>query len=98
MLISAAIVYLYTCVFTFRRELHRVRDEHKRAAEERQLREEELWRLHESHKHEIDEHRQKLTQIAEENLAQHQRAEEELGYAQECLQQEKDACEYSVWG
>ncbi|OWF35730.1 hypothetical protein KP79_PYT10774 [Mizuhopecten yessoensis] len=74
-----------------RRELQRVRDEHKKAEEERQLREEELWRLHESHKQEIEQQRHSLTEIADENLLQHQRAEEELVYARDCLQQEREA-------
>ncbi|XP_033735090.1 uncharacterized protein LOC117323766 [Pecten maximus] len=74
-----------------KRELQRVRDEHRKAEEERQLREEELWRLHESHKQEIEHQRHSLTEIAEENLTQHQRAEEELAYARDCLQQEKEA-------
>ncbi|XP_060080344.1 uncharacterized protein LOC132559734 [Ylistrum balloti] len=74
-----------------KRELQRVREEHRKAEEERQRREEELWRLHESHKQEIEQQRQSLSEIAKENLTQHQIAEEELAYARDCLQQEKEA-------
>ncbi|XP_069119081.1 uncharacterized protein [Argopecten irradians] len=74
-----------------KRELQRVRDEHRKAEEERQLREEQLWRLHESHRQEIEQQRHSLNEIVEENLAQHQRAEEELAYARDCLLQEKEA-------
>ncbi|XP_061168862.1 uncharacterized protein LOC133178120 [Saccostrea echinata] len=74
-----------------KKELEQLRDEHQRAEELRREREEELYRIHEEHRAEIQRDLERATRMKEETQAQRDKAEAEIEYARECLQKEKEA-------
>lgn len=87
-------VFFLTLDFViFRKELEKLRDDHQRAEELRREREEELWRIHEEHRAEIQREKEKVMRMNEETQAQRDKAEAEIEYARECLQKEREACE-----
>lgn len=81
-------------LFNYRKELEKLRDDHQRAEELRREREEELWRIHEEHRAEIQEEKEKVLRMKEETQAQRDKAEAEIEYAHECLQKEREACRF----
>lgn len=74
-----------------KKELEKLRDDHQRAEELRREREEELWRIHEEHRAEIQREKEKVLRMKEETQAQRDKAEAEIEYARECLQKEREA-------
>ncbi|XP_062569884.1 LOW QUALITY PROTEIN: uncharacterized protein LOC134231950 [Saccostrea cucullata] len=74
-----------------KKELEQLRDEHQRAEELRREREEELYRIHEEHRAEIQRDLERAAKMKEETEAQRDKAEAEIEYARECLQKEKEA-------
>lgn len=81
-------------LFNYRKELEKLRDDHQRAEEMRREREEELWRIHEEHRAEIQQEKEKVLRMKEETQAQRDKAEAEIEYAHECLQKEREACRF----
>lgn len=81
-------------LFNYRKELEKLRDDHQRAEELRREREEELWRIHEEHRAEIQQEKEKVLRMKEETQAQRDKAEAEIEYAHECLQKEREACRF----
>ncbi|XP_053404539.1 uncharacterized protein LOC123566392 isoform X3 [Mercenaria mercenaria] len=73
------------------KELERLKAEHEKAEELRQLKEEEMYQTHEQHRADIEEQKQHLTRLKEENDRERVKAEEELRLARESLAKEKDA-------
>lgn len=80
--------------FIFSKELERLKAEHERAEELRQLKEEEMYMTHEQHRADIEEQRRHLLRLKEENETERTKAEEELRLARESLAKEKDDCEF----
>lgn len=85
---------IYVTLFNYRKELEKLRDDHQRAEELRREREEELWRIHEEHRAEIQQEKEKVLRMKEETQAQRDKAEAEIEYAHECLQKEREACRF----
>lgn len=56
------------------------------------MREEKLWMTHNKHILEIENERKRLTKLKEETYVQRQKAEQDLQYAKECLEREREAC------
>lgn len=86
-----------TILYIFREELERLKQEHLRAEEQRQLKEEELWKTHDLHLQEIEEEKKRLTKLKEETFIQRQKADQELQYARECLAKEQEACKLTMF-
>ena len=53
-----------------------------------------MYQMHEQHRQEIDDQRQHLARLIEENQRAREKAEEELELARESLAKEKDACKW----
>lgn len=85
------LVPIFVCVH-FRKELDRLRAEHERAEELRQLKEEEMYSMHEQHRADIEEQKRHLARLVEENERARAKAEEEIQLARESLDKEKEAC------
>lgn len=81
-------MYLYF----YRKELDRLRCEHERAEEQRQLKEEEMYQMHEQHRQDIEDQKRHLAKLAEENELARTKAEEEIHMARESLAKEKETC------
>ncbi|XP_060557466.1 uncharacterized protein LOC132717901 isoform X3 [Ruditapes philippinarum] len=73
------------------KELERLKAEHERAEELRQLKEEEMYMTHEQHRADIEDQKRHLLRLKEENERERAKAEEELRLARESLSKEKEA-------
>jgi hypothetical protein len=81
-------------IYIFSKELERLKAEHERAEELRQLKEEEMYMTHEQHRADIEDQKRHLLRLKEENERERAKAEEELRLARESLSKEKEACKY----
>lgn len=71
--------------------------EHERAEDLRQLKEEEMYQIHEQHRADIEEQKLHLARLMEENERARAKAEEEIELARESLAKEKEACTSSCF-
>lgn len=73
--------------------MERLKAEHEKAEELRQIKEEEMYNMHDQHRADIEDQKKHLARLVEENERARAKAEEELQFARENLALEKEACE-----